>query len=119
MSGEDLSLSIKLPTAFVGQMKAILGDDFSDFEKSLQFPSPTSIRYNAFKSSQKLEGAPVPWCEEAFYLPKRPEFVYDPLWHEGAYYVQEAGSMFAGFALKQLLPKLNKPIVLDLCAAPG
>jgi len=41
------------------------------------------------------------------------------LFHAGAYYVQEASSMFLGEALKQTT-NLNQPIkVLDLCAAPG
>jgi 16S rRNA C967 or C1407 C5-methylase (RsmB/RsmF family)/NOL1/NOP2/fmu family ribosome biogenesis protein len=100
-------------------MKRILGDDFRLFEQSLNKPSPTSIRLNPFKGGNTSKGEHIPWCPDALYLETRPEFVYDPLWHAGQYYVQEAGSMFAGFALAQLLPKMDRPIVLDLCAAPG
>ena len=119
MSVEDLSLGTKLPEAFVSQMKAILGPEYPDFARLLHTSSPVSIRYNPFKEVHRQTGTPVAWCEQALYLPQRPEFVYDPYWHSGAYYVQEAGSMFTGYALKQLLPQLDKPIVLDLCAAPG
>lgn len=108
-----------LPEDFSLQMQRLLGKDYPSFEKSLRTPSPTSIRLNPFKQVERPEGETVPWSPEALYLSTRPEFVFDPLWHAGAYYVQEAGSMFAGHALKQLMPKLDRPIVLDLCAAPG
>lgn len=62
---------------------------------------------------------PVPWCPDAFYLKERPAFTFDPLLHAGAYYVQEASSMYVA----PLLPPQrgeNKPLLaLDLCAAPG
>jgi 16S rRNA C967 or C1407 C5-methylase (RsmB/RsmF family) len=48
----------------------------------------------------------------------RPSFTRDPLFHAGAYYPQEAGSMAIDFVLKQLqLPK--DALLLDLCASPG
>jgi NOL1/NOP2/fmu family ribosome biogenesis protein len=51
-------------------------------------------------------------------LEERPVFALDPLWHAGAYYVQEASSMFLEQAFKQI--EIEGPkIVLDLCAAPG
>ncbi|MBB6275463.1 methyltransferase RsmF C-terminal domain-like protein [Porphyromonas circumdentaria] len=59
----------------------------------------------------------VAWCREGYYLAERPFFAHDPLWHAGAYYVQEAGSM----ALAQLQSLWGEePMdVLDLSAAPG
>lgn len=36
----------------------------------------------------------VPWCPGAYYLPERPAFTFDPLFHAGVYYVQEASSMY-------------------------
>jgi 16S rRNA C967 or C1407 C5-methylase (RsmB/RsmF family)/NOL1/NOP2/fmu family ribosome biogenesis protein len=63
--------------------------------------------------------ASVPWSQYGFYLKERPSFTFDPLFHAGCYYVQEASSMFLEQAFKQLL-HLSKPLkVLDLCAAPG
>ena len=52
------------------------------------------------------------------YLNERPLFVRDPLWHAGAYYVQEASSMFIQHLLKHINIS-SSSIVLDLCAAPG
>jgi 16S rRNA C967 or C1407 C5-methylase (RsmB/RsmF family)/NOL1/NOP2/fmu family ribosome biogenesis protein len=62
---------------------------------------------------------PVPWCRSGFTLDRRPPFVFDPLFHGGAYYVQEASSMFLDHAWKQACGHLNGALVLDLCAAPG
>lgn len=62
---------------------------------------------------------PVPWSQYGFYLKERPSFTFDPLFHAGRYYVQEASGMFLEQAFKQL-PDVSKPLkVLDLCAAPG
>src|ERR1044071_5586576 len=61
----------------------------------------------------------IPWTEYGHYLSQRPSFTFDPLFHAGCYYVQEASSMFLEQALKQTID-LSKPLrVLDLCAAPG
>jgi 16S rRNA C967 or C1407 C5-methylase (RsmB/RsmF family)/NOL1/NOP2/fmu family ribosome biogenesis protein len=99
-------------------MKGTLQSAFPDFLKSLKETSPISIRQNQYKNFS-IEGEPVPWCETGRYLKTRPVFTLDPALHAGAYYVQEASSMFLEQAIKQLdLDK--KPIrVLDLCAAPG
>lgn len=84
----------------------------------LESEPTTAIRYNSAKSAQiKKEGTPLPWCPNAYTLPKRPLFVKDPLWHAGVYYVQDAASM-ALSRVASLLPQ--RPLVaLDLCAAPG
>ena len=75
---------------------------------------------------------PVPWCRHGYYLAARPNFTFDPLFHAGCYYVQEAASMFLDEVLRQhLWPRnLSTPLpgrvgqgesllALDLCAAPG
>jgi NOL1/NOP2/fmu family ribosome biogenesis protein len=46
-------------------------------------------------------------------------FTLDPLFHAGAYYVQEASSMFLELALRQSADLTAPLTVLDLCAAPG
>ena len=75
-------------------------------EKVLQSLSPAPL-------------TPVPWSQYGFYLPQRPSFTFDPFFHGGAYYVQEASSMFVEFAIRQTC-NLEQPLkVLDLCAAPG
>lgn len=61
----------------------------------------------------------VPWTKYGYYLTPRPSFTFDPLFHAGCYYVQEASSMFLEQALKQTV-ELHHPLkVLDLCGAPG
>ncbi|MFZ4545461.1 MAG: methyltransferase RsmF C-terminal domain-like protein, partial [Saprospiraceae bacterium] len=50
---------------------------------------------------------------------ERPSFTLDPLFHAGAYYVQEASSMLIGHALKQVVDFDRNLRILDLCAAPG
>jgi 16S rRNA C967 or C1407 C5-methylase (RsmB/RsmF family)/NOL1/NOP2/fmu family ribosome biogenesis protein len=89
------------------------------FLESLQREAPTSIRLNPAKYSSIYQNLPqVPWCTEGRYLPERPSFTLAPLFWAGAYYVQEASSMFLGCVLQQILP--TEPIkILDLCAAPG
>ncbi|MBK6995728.1 MAG: hypothetical protein IPH31_12650 [Lewinellaceae bacterium] len=56
----------------------------------------------------------VPWHPQGHYLPERPIFTLDPTFHAGAYYVQEASSMFIYEALRQTVD-FSKPLkVLDL-----
>ncbi|MBK0379578.1 methyltransferase RsmF C-terminal domain-like protein [Mucilaginibacter segetis] len=80
----------------------------------------TSVRLNPFKPSSMKINTQVPWCAEGFYLDERPSFTFDPLFHAGCYYVQEASSMFIDHILKNIRPEKEDAIkVLDLCAAPG
>lgn len=81
----------------------------------------TSIRINPFKSIAPFPdlSSAIPWAEAGQYLSQRPSFTFDPLFHAGCYYVQEASSMFIEQVFKQQID-LSKTIkVLDLCAAPG
>lgn len=64
----------------------------------------------------------VPWCDEALYLTPRPAFTADPLFHAGAYYVQEASSMYIARLAANAFESMHCESgvrVLDLCAAPG
>lgn len=77
-----------------------------------------SIRLNPDKLFDNQHTDRVEWCDTGFYLAQRPSFTLDPLFAAGAYYVQEASSMFVGWLTERLdLP--SEPTVLDLCAAPG
>ena len=90
----------------------------------LQTEPAVSIRVNPSRLSadavpEGVDGR-VPWCPEGFYLRQRPLFTADPLLHAGAYYVQEASSMFLSHAWRAVSPLISTPRrVLDLCAAPG
>ncbi|MDN3654521.1 RNA methyltransferase [Ferruginibacter paludis] len=61
----------------------------------------------------------VPWSTDGYYLSQRPSFTLDPVFHAGAYYVQEASSMFLEQVLRQTTDLTQSIKVLDLCAAPG
>lgn len=98
-------------------MQAQLGTDYPAFLATFEQNPPVSIRINPQKiTGNPLDaGLPVPWHPQGYYLEERPSFVADPLFHGGAYYVQEASSMM----LYQFLDS-EKPLkVLDLSAAPG
>jgi 16S rRNA C967 or C1407 C5-methylase (RsmB/RsmF family)/NOL1/NOP2/fmu family ribosome biogenesis protein len=84
-------------------------------------PAHTAVRRNVHKPSAAFsaECATVPWCADGLYLSSKPSFILDPLWHAGAYYVQEASSMFLHQALLQHANFASSLRVIDLCAAPG
>ena len=85
----------------------------------------TSVRINPAKPAVldilTASSASVAWNPAGRYLDTRPRFTFDPALHQGLYYVQEASSMFAGYAAKAIIDILgNAPVnVLDACAAPG
>lgn len=108
---------IKLPSEFIKYTSSLLGqEEYNRLEAALSSQQPVSIRINPFKPID-IEGTPVAWCPEGRYLPERPSFTFDPLFHAGCYYVQEASSMFLGHAVRSCV---NGPVIaLDLCAAPG
>lgn len=117
---------MKLPEDFLAQMRALLGTDAEAFlQAASQDDASVSLRLNRRKCSVPPFGdaQPVPWCPGGFYLDKRPTFTLDPLFHAGAYYVQEASSMFLYQVVQEalrILPPHDGPLrVLDLCAAPG
>lgn len=110
---------VNLPKELEAALSAQFGVSYNTWVASLQQPPPTSIRINPLKQIPDNRLLPVPWCETGIYLPERPSFTFDPHFHAGAYYVQEASSMFLEQAMIQLAD-ITKPLnVLDLSAAPG
>ena len=155
---------MQLPEDFIRETRLLMGEDrFNRFLGAFDEEAPVSIRINPRYSrseecgvwSEKCseaESVPegnltphstlltpqikVPWCPEGFYLSGRPQFTFDPLFHAGCYYVQEAASMFvthilravanscvpsvaSGIAESSLFTLHSSLNVLDLCAAPG
>lgn len=111
-----------LPIAFIDQMCALLGDAEAGAlcTALAETSSPVSVRLHPLKGrASRVEGRAVDWCVEGRYLPERPAFVLDPHWHGGAYYVQEAASMFVEQAYRCIERDFTPRRVLDLCAAPG
>ena len=134
----------ELPVLFTEYTRQLMGAErFERYLHSFEEDAPVSIRLNPLKRSEvrgkRLEvrdGEPVPWCRDGYYLKQRPNFTFDPLFHAGCYYVQEAASMFLDEVLRQTtqkncfspwreaVPPINggTPVcnsALDLCAAPG
>jgi 16S rRNA C967 or C1407 C5-methylase (RsmB/RsmF family)/NOL1/NOP2/fmu family ribosome biogenesis protein len=123
---------VQLPLDLLNSLEDVAGFDREAFEAVHQSGEQiTSIRINPAKVSIKdgeqviFHHAPfsidnkIPWSSFGFYLTQRPSFTFDPLFHAGCYYVQEASSMFLEQALQQTVD-LKQPLnVLDLCAAPG
>lgn len=115
-----------LPQALIQSLQNIKGFDEAAFVQVHQSGGQvTSVRLNNNKIFDRnllvlnAQPAKVPWSSAGFYLNERPSFTLDPAFHAGAYYVQEASSMFVEQALQQTVD-LSQPLkVLDLCAAPG
>lgn len=110
-----------LSKEFIELLKQDMGDEYQLLVEALDTESPTSIRYNPKKQIQALFDAKsnVLWAERGVYLKVRPSFTFDPYFHAGHYYVQEASSMFLEEVLKQCVDLDESLRVLDLCAAPG
>ena len=85
ISGNDPSVN---PT---GESVVVTGEKPID---SAAFSQGTDSGGTPLIRPAQLAGNEVPWCRYGYYLPQRPSFTLDPAFHAGAYYVQEAGSMF-------------------------
>lgn len=121
-----------IPPALLDSLQNIKGFDKTAFlEVHYSGEQNTSIRINPNKLSdganlflsdidqEALTISPVPWSSNGYYLSARPSFTLDPFFHGGAYYVQEASSMFLEEVMKQSIDLSQSLKVLDLCAAPG
>jgi NOL1/NOP2/fmu family ribosome biogenesis protein len=80
-------------------------------------PFVYSLRYN-LKKSNSIIFDKIAWEQNATYVEKQ-EFILEPAWHAGCYYVQESSSIFLGYILEQIKIKDKNIIALDACAAPG
>jgi NOL1/NOP2/sun family protein len=113
---------MQLPQDFVQQMCALLGEaEAGALCSALTDTLPAvSVRRNSAKGDVSFaQSTPVPWCSNGCYLAERPSFTLDPRFHAGAYYVQEAASMFIEQAYRQIERDFTPTRLLDLCAAPG
>ena len=118
-------------------MRLHLGEEQAeDLFRGLQQPPTVAVRFNSRKTdhltfSPELNDS-VLWCPNAYYLSERKAFTFDPLFHAGAYYVQDASSMYLAEVVRRYLRdnKTNRIygtnktydssiVALDLCAAPG
>jgi len=126
---------MQLPQKLLESLKDIEGFDKEAFEGVHESGEQvTSVRINPLKlamgnrqfaKSDLIHHSPftihntVPWSQYGYYLSQRPSFTFDPLFHAGCYYVQEASSMFLEQALQQTVDLTRSLKILDLAAAPG
>lgn len=118
METNDGINKISLPQDFRDEMMGLLGEvEFRQFELAMAKQSPVSVRRNFHCGIESITDG-VAWCESGVYLSERPSFTMDPMFHGGAYYVQEASSMFIDHLVRTYIGD-DPVIALDLCAAPG
>ncbi len=110
-----------LPEEFKDRMKKLLGDEFGDYEKSLDEKPVRAFRVNTdkisveeFKKLCPFEIEQIPYVSNGFY------FDYDkignhPYHHAGMLYVQEPAAM----APAECIDIESDWKILDMCAAPG
>ncbi len=116
---------MKLPEPLLLSLRLAKGFDKEAFEKTHSSGAQVvSVRINPAKpvsdfSHFHFSGYGIPWSDFGYYLQSRPSFTFDPLFHAGCYYVQEASSMFLEQALKQTVDLAVPLRILDLSAAPG
>lgn len=147
---------MELPVEFKEYAIAALGEEVASglFDAIGSGEEVTSVRVNPLKevaaSPNTCVGMPeecfpdylpaqveerVPWTRLGYYLKERPVFTLDPLFHAGAYYVQEASSMYMELAMSAIEKDFagryegeelsgrgffdHDIAALDLCAAPG
>jgi 16S rRNA C967 or C1407 C5-methylase (RsmB/RsmF family)/NOL1/NOP2/fmu family ribosome biogenesis protein len=111
---------LPLPDSFKQNILSLFPEEAGYFFEALSKPSTASIRVNSQKQHPTIDSQlQVEWCANGQYLTERFSFIEDPIWHAGAYYVQESSSMFLHHVVSQLPLKKAGYVTLDLCAAPG
>ena len=110
-----------LPTEFIDEIRAQLGDALPAFLTALEQPPALALRINPLRGQPAVAAAspfaaePVPWANHGFYLTKNTRPGASLAHALGAFYLQEASAMVSASALD---PHPGERI-LDLCAAPG
>jgi len=113
---------MELPSAFVREMKRMLGPEYEAYLSCLSQPYKPGLRVNTSKISVDhfLRIAPfhlerVPWIENGFYYSEEDAPSRHPYYYAGLYYLQEPSAMTPA-NLMNIRPGDR---ILDLCAAPG
>lgn len=144
----SLSENIDLPVGFVELMSCGFPKEVAErYFSGFNAPASPAVRFNPLKLSanrwdcicEKFGylniASPVEWCSDnglnmakGAYLRERPNFTLDPFFHGGAYYVQDASSMFLNIVYNAIKAQCDSFVntcaaesrtLLDLCAAPG
>ena len=103
------------PDGWIGQLTPLLGNRLPDFLHALEQPPCRGVRTRPGLPPPPDALSPIPWAENAWYLPLGSKAGSQCLHEAGAYYLQEPSAMLPAAALQ---PQPGDR-VLDLCAAPG
>jgi len=113
---------LSLPNKYIENMKALLGEDYNDYEASLNMPRKYGLRLNTNKISEEsfLEKFPyeltkIDFVSGGYYYNNELQPAKHPYYYAGLYYLQEPSAMLPADRLE--ISENDK--VLDLCAAPG
>ena len=112
---------MRLPLEFKERMQTLLGEEYADFEKSLEKEPVRAFRVNTDKISlsdfEKINifgTEKIPYTENGFYL-SLDKAGNHPYHHAGMIYIQEPAAMAPAECLT-IEPDWK---ILDMCAAPG
>lgn len=110
-----------LPEEYIARMKAMLGDEYGEYQKALSLTPVKGFRVNTEKISledfQKINpfgNEKIPYVENGYYLGYEKAGNH-PYHHAGMIYIQEPGAM-APAECVEIQPDWK---ILDMCAAPG
>ena len=113
---------MQFPEEFTRRMQHLLGDEYENFVAGYDLPLRRGVRINQrkiavpdFLNAFAHPLSPSPFAKMGYYLDEDHKAGSDPLYHAGAYYMQEPS---ASSAVTVLAPQPGERI-LDLCAAPG
>ena len=113
---------MNLPIEFIENMKKLLNEEYSEYEKSFDDNRLYGLRVNTLKMSiddfisKKLFNIQnVDWCKEGFYYDGEERPSKHPYYHAGIYYLQEPSAMSSA----SIIDICEGDKVLDICAAPG
>jgi 16S rRNA C967 or C1407 C5-methylase (RsmB/RsmF family)/NOL1/NOP2/fmu family ribosome biogenesis protein len=111
---------MNLPEAFVNRLKIQFPEQWKLMIPAYDHEIQTSVLTHPSKfKNTSIQGNLIDWNALGLLLEERPKFTFDPHYHAGAYYSQEANSMLIGHLFKQAIREIDNAVVLDLCAAPG
>lgn len=114
---------MSIPQNFIDLIDSYGCEELAGLADALAGKPSVSVRVNPRKVADAVPVGTkrrVPWCGNGFVMEERSAFTFDPALHQGAFYVQDASSMFIGHVLQELTQGSQTPLkVLDACAAPG
>ena len=116
-----------VPSDLIVQLAQAFPEHATRIVEALETPPSVSLRLNPTRPLSppphvELQDGAIPWLPtgiEGYWLRERPTFALDPLWHAGAYYVQDSSAMILSTIWDELDWQEPPALALDLCAAPG